>query len=172
MKASQTRDHPALQRAVATHRASVRRRMRWASDPLLFSTIGQALPDRQAELLLNWGLRQMARSVRLSAPLDDARARAVIRADLNLVRKILRRVQLLVERRTLLDETHLMAHLAVVAALARQLPAGEGGLHRTPDTAQPASLARVAQQAKDLDSLHCLARLIRFAESSRRTPAN
>jgi hypothetical protein len=110
--------------------------------------------------------------VRLSAALDDVRARAVIRSDLNLVRKIMRRVQLLLERRTILDETHLMAHLAVVAALARQLPAANGGPRATPGAARPASLARLAQQAKGLDSQHCLQRLIRFAESSRRSPAN
>jgi len=145
--------------------------MSWASDPLLCSTIGQTLPDRQAELLLNWGLRQMARSVRQSAPLHDVQARAAIRSDLNLVRKIMRRVQLLLERRTTLDETHLVEQLAVVAALARQLPAAESGARRSRGAARPASLARLAQQAKGLDSQRCLMRLIRFAESSRRTRA-
>ena len=172
MNATLPRAHPSLHRTGAVDRAILRRRMRWASDPLLCSTIGQALPDRQAELLLNWGLRQMARSVRQSVPLDDVHARAAIRSDLNLVRKIMRRLQDVLERRTSLDESLLVAHLAVVAALARQLPTAEGDTRRTRGAVRPASLARVAQQAKALDSQRCLLRLIRFADSSRRTRAN
>jgi len=172
MNASQTRARPSLHGTRAVDRASLRRRMSWASDPLLCSTIGQALPDRQAELLLNWGLRQMARSVRRSAPLDDVQALAAIHSDLKLVRKIMRRMQQLLERRTTLDEAHLVGQLAVVAALARQLPAAESGGRRTRGAVRPASLARLAQQAKALDSQRCLVRLIRFADSSRRTRAN
>jgi len=172
MNASQSRARPSLYGTRAVDRASLRRRMRWASDPLLCSTVGQALPDRQAELLLNWGLRQMARSVRRSAPLDDLQAHAAIHSDLNLVRKIMRRMQQLLERRATLDETRLVAQLAVVAALARQLPAGESGARRTRGAVRPASLARLAQQAKGLDSQRCLVRLIRFADSSRRTRGN
>ena len=172
MNASQPRARLSMHGTRVVDRAILRRRMRWASDPLLCSSIGQTLPDRQAELLLNWGLRQMARSVRQSVPLDDVQARAAIRSDLNLVRKIMRRLQQVLERRTSLDESLLVAHLAVVAALARQLPAAEGGTSRTRGTVRPDSLARVAQQAKSLDSQRCLLRLIRFAESSRRTQMN
>src|SRR4030067_486502 len=94
------------------------------------------------------GRRQMARSVRQSVPLDDVQARAAIRSDLNLVRKIMRRLQQVLERRTSLDESLLVAHLAVVAALARQLPAAEGGTSRTRGTVRPDAPAGGAADAE------------------------
>jgi len=144
--------------------------MRWASDPLLRSTIGQALPDRQAELLLNWGLRQMARSARSTAGQNDLQARSAIRSDLNVVRKMMRRIEYLIERRVMLDEADQMAQLAVIAAMARQLPQGLGGEGPARLLARSPSLTRLARQASRLDAERWLARLIRFADSSRGSP--
>jgi hypothetical protein len=157
-------------RLPAADRATLARRMRWASDPLLRSTIGQALPDRQAELLLNWGLRQMARSARSTAGQSDPQARSVIRSDLNLVRKMMRRIEYLMERRAMLDEADQMAQLAVIAAMARQLPQGLGGERAARSSARTPSLTRVARQAARLDAERWLARLIRFTDSSRGCP--
>jgi hypothetical protein len=154
-------------RRIETDSATLRRRLRWACDPLLRSTIGQALPDRQAELLLNWGLRQMAHSVRGTAGQGEAQARSTIRSDLNLVRKIMRRIQYLLEHRAMLDEADVVAQLAVVTALARQLPEGRvrpGTLWRR----SPApSMTRMARQATTMDAQRWLARLIRFADAAR-----
>ncbi len=154
----------------AAESATLRRRLRWASDPLLRSTIGQALPDRQAELLLNWGLRQMEHSVRATAGQGEGQARAAIRTDLDLVRKIMRRIQYLLERRAMLDEANVVAQLAVVTALARQLPEGRGRSRTLWRRAAPASIARVAQQATTMDAQHWLVRLIRFTDAARGSP--
>ncbi len=159
-------------RRVETDSATLRRRLRWASDPLLRSTIGQALPDRQAELLLNWGLRQMAHSVRGTAGQSEAQARSAIRSDLNLVRKIMRRMQYLLEHRALLDEANVVAQLAVVTALARQLPEGRGRPGPPWRRAPTPSMTRMARQAPTMDAQRWLARLIRFADSARGSSQN
>ncbi len=164
------RRSPGASRADADS-ATLRRRVRWATDLLLRSTIGQALPDRQAELLLNWGLRQMAYSVRGTTGQSESHARAAIRTDLNLVRKIMRRIQYLLERRTMLDETNVVAQLAVVTALARQLPEGRARPPSMWRRAPTPSMARVAKQATTMDAQRWLARLIRFADAARSSPA-
>jgi DMSO/TMAO reductase YedYZ molybdopterin-dependent catalytic subunit len=112
----------------------------------------------------------MAHSVRGTAGQSEAQARAAIRSDLNLVRKIMRRIQYLLERRTMLDEANVVAQLAVVTALARQLPESPGRRRTTWRRAPPPSMARVAQLAMTMDAQRWLARLIRFTDAVRGSP--
>jgi hypothetical protein len=104
-------------------RQEKRERMRWACEPLLRSGLPSGdLPNDQAETLLDWGLRQMERSVRSTCYLLRSQARILIRSDLDTVRSCMHQVRFLLARRAELDGQELQARLAKLAALSRNLP--------------------------------------------------
>lgn|GEM_PF-1240967 len=149
-------------------RQEKRERMRWACEPLIRSGLPSGdLPNDEAETLLDWGLRQMERSVRSTGSLLRPQARILIRSDLDTVRSCMHQVRFLLARRAELDGQELESRLAKLAALSRNLPPA-GRVARTAGTTAPPQIRR--RDGPDRDSLVRSWR-VGLARARERTPA-